>query len=123
MSFERSVIKRLAEQFEDLREDLLKIHDNIKDLMIPFQKRWYYTKEMEGAYTIKMVLPALYPNNAEYDYHNLSVVHNGSEASSAFANLVDKNKEEQETIRKALLEYCKLDTLAMVKVWEKLKEI
>jgi hypothetical protein len=28
--------------------------------------------------------------------------------------------EEQEKTRKALLEYCCLDTFAMVKVWEKL---
>lgn len=122
MSFERRVIEELAEQFDDLRVELLKIHDNIKDLMIPFKKRWYYIKEMEGSYSIKFVLPALYPNNPEYDYHNLSVVHNGEEASSIFASLPDRNKEEQDKIRKALLEYCKLDTLAMVKVWEKLKE-
>lgn len=123
MSFEKTVIKNLAEQFEDLREHLLKIRDNIKDLMIPFQKRWYYTKEMEGSHSIKYVLPALYPNSPEYDYHNLSVVHNGREASGEFADLVNKSREEQEIVRKGLLEYCKLDTLAMVRVWEKLSEM
>jgi len=123
MSFERTVILNLAEQFEDLSEHLLKIRDNIQDLMIPFQKRWYYMKEMEGSHSIKHVLPALYPNSPEYDYHNLEVVHNGKEASNEFAELPNKTKEEQEKIRNGLLEYCKLDTLAMVRVWEKLKEI
>ena len=123
MSFEKTVIKHLAEQFGDLREHLLKIRENIKDLMIPFEKRWYYIKEMEGSYSIKYVLPALFPNNPQLDYHNLPVVHNGGEASSTFADLHNKSKEEQDIIRNGLLEYCKLDTLAMVKVWEKLKEV
>jgi hypothetical protein len=91
--------------------------------MIPFSKRWYYTKEMEGLYSIKYVLPALFPNDPELDYHNLPVVHNGAEASSTFIDLINHTKEEQEEIRKGLLLYCGLDTLAMVKVWEKLKEV
>ena len=33
------------------------------------------------------------------------------------------SKEEQEEIRKGLLVYCGLDTYAMVKIWEKFKEI
>ena len=42
---------------------------------------------------------------------------------SIFATLGNRTEEEQKTIRQALLEYCKLDTFAMVKVWEKLKKI
>lgn len=123
MKFEKMVIKELAEVFEDLREELMKIYDNIQDLMIPFYERMYYCKEMQGSYSIKYVLPALFPNDKQLDYHKLPVVHNGSEAMSTFATLHLKSKEEQENIRKGLLEYCKLDTLAMVKIWEKLKEI
>ena len=122
MGFERGVIKHLAEQFEDLRENLMKIHDNIQDLMLPFRHREYYQKEMEGSYSIKAVLPALFPNEPELNYHNLPVVHNGIEAQNIFASLSSKTKEEQQIIRDGLLKYCKLDTLAMVKVWEKLKE-
>lgn len=32
-------------------------------------------------------------------------------------------KEEQITARKNLLKYCELDTLAMVKIWQKLVEV
>lgn len=123
MGFEKGRIREMAEQFEDLSEHLMNIHDNIKDLMLPFSNRWYYCKEMQGSYSIKYVLPALFPNDPELDYHNLPVVHNGGEASQAFVDLVKLTKEEQEEIRKGLLLYCRLDTLAMVKVWEKLKEI
>ena len=38
------------------------------------------------------------------------------------SDLVNHAKEEKEEIRNGLLVYCGLDTLAMVKVWEKLKE-
>lgn len=123
MGFEKGRIKEMANLFEDLSEHLMNIHDNIKDLMIPFDKRWYYTKEMEGSYSIKYVLPALFPNDPELNYHNLPLVHNGGEASSTFMDLSNHSEEEQEEIRNGLLVYCKLDTYAMVKVWEKLKEI
>lgn len=123
MSFEKERIKELANQFEDLKEHLLNIHDNIIDLMIPFSKRWYYTKQMQGSYSIKYVLPALFPNDPELDYHKLPIVHNGEEAMNIFANLKKYSKEEQEKIRYGLLKYCELDTYAMVKIWEKLNEI
>lgn len=123
MGFEKGRIKELANLFEDLKEHLMNIHYNIKDLMIPFHDRLYYTKEMKGSYSIKYVLPALFPNDPDLDYHNLPVVHNGEEASEAFLSLTNLSKEEQEKVRNGLLKYCKLDTLAMVKVWEKLKEV
>ena len=123
MGFEKGVIKKLAEIYPDLSEHLLNIRKNIKDLMIPFKDRYYYCKEMQGSFSIKYVLPALFPNEPDLDYHNLPVVHNGGEASFAYSDLVNHTKEEQEKIRNGLLVYCGLDTLAMVKVWEKLKEV
>lgn len=123
MGFEKGRIKEMAEIYPDLADHLLNIRENIKDLMIPFQKKYYYNKAMQGSYSIKYVLPALYPNDPSLDYHNLPVVHNGSEASATFINLINKSKEEQEEIRKGMLMYCGLDTYAMVKVWEKLKGV
>lgn len=123
MGFEKSVIKRLANYFDEFSGNLNKIHDNIKDLMIPFRNREYYVKEMYGSYSIKYVLPALFPNDPELDYHNLPVVHNGGEAMSIFAELGKYSKEEQEIIRYGLLKYCELDTYAMVKIWEKLNSL
>ncbi len=122
MSFEKSVIKHLAGLYPDLHGQLMNIHGNIKDIMVPFQKRWYYAKEMEGSYSIKYVLPALFPNEPSLDYQNLEGVHNGGEASDAFLAMQTMEKSELEKWREHLLAYCKLDTLAMVKVLEKLKE-
>ena len=123
MSFEKNVIKNLALLYPDLRDNLMNIHDNIKDLMIPFKNRDYYTKDMHGSYSIKYVLPSLYPNDPSLDYHNLDDVHNGSEAMSSFANMGKLSKEEKEKLRHNLLKYCELDTYAMVKIFDKLNEV
>ena len=95
----------------------------MKDLMIPFKNRDYYTKEMHGSFSIKYVLPALFPNDPALDYHNLDLIHNGSEAMTEFANMGKLEKKDQEYLRERLLRYCELDTYAMVKIWEKLTEI
>ena len=100
-----------------------RFNNNMVDLMIPFRNRDYYTKEMRGSYSIKYVLPALYPDDPELDYKELSLIHKGDEASNAFLSLNEKSPEEQKEIKEALLEYCKLDTWAMVKIWEKFKKV
>ena len=122
MAFERGRIKALAALYPDLAEHLMNIHNHIVDLMVPFRQRDYYTRAMQGSYSIKYVLPALFPDDPELDYHNLDGVHNGTEASTAFANMASMEPEEREACRNQLLKYCGLDTLAMVKVWEKLTE-
>jgi len=45
---------------------------------------------MKKSSSIKKVLPALYPDDPELDYHNLPVVHNGREASDSFLSLKNK---------------------------------
>ena len=120
MSFEKTVIKKLAGIYPDLSEHLMNIHDNIKDLMVPFQNKWYYSKNMHGSYSIKYVLPALFPDDESLNYHNLDLIHNGSEAMNSFVDLGNKSSEEQAYIRERLLRYCELDTYAMVKIYEKL---
>ncbi len=121
-AFECTRIKELAETFPDLAEHLLNIRDNIKDLLVPFQSGYYYNKAMGGSFSIKSVLPALFPDEPTLNYHNLEGVHNGGEAMTIFPKIKDMPQEEQETARWNLLRYCELDTYAMVKVWEKLLE-
>ena len=121
--FEKSNINdKLAVMFPDLKEEIERINSNIVDFMKPFENRNYYTKEMEGSYSIKYVLPALYPDDPELDYSKLEGVHNGQEAPEAFLRLKNESPEEQIKTRKNLLDYCKLDTWAMVKIYEKFKE-
>ena len=123
MMFEKMVIKKLASIYPDLSDHLMNIYNNMHDLMVPFKNRDYYTKNMHGSYSIKYVLPALFPNDPDLDYHSLDLIHNGSEAMNAFANLSSYSKEDQEEIRRCLLKYCELDTYAMVKIYEKIRRI
>lgn len=120
--FEKGRLKELAGAFPDLSAHLLNIRDNVKDLADPFSKGYYYCREMSGSYSIKVVLPALCGGDPELDYHALNLIHNGSEAMNAFLDLHKRPPEEIAKVRAALLAYCRLDTLAMVKVLEKLYE-
>lgn len=119
-SFECTRLKELAEAFPDLAEHLLNIQENIIDLLVPFQSGYYYNRAMGGSFSIKSVLPAIFPDDPELDYHNLDGVHNGSEAMTIFPKIADMTPEEREKARHDLLKYCELDTYAMVKVWEEL---
>lgn len=122
-SFEKDCIAKLAALYPDLADHLMNIHDHIEDLMIPFKERWYYSRAMQGSYSIKYVLPALYPDDPALDYHNLEGIHHGGEASAAFSNMQYMAPDLLEKTRHNLLKYCELDTYAMVKVWERLKEV
>ena len=122
-SFESKRLIELADLFPDLREHLLNINDNLVDLADPFKKKNYCTKEMKGKYTIKLVLPALFPNDPTLDYHNLDQVHNGEEAMDIFLQMRNMSSEELEIARNNLLKYCYLDTFAMVKILSKLYDV
>lgn len=119
-TFEVSRLKEIAELFPKYKKKIEERISRIKDLMLPFQKKYYYTSDMQGSYSIKYVLPALIP---ELSYENLEI-NEGGLASIAFENLFYETDLMQiaET-RNQLLEYCKLDTLAMVKILEKLESI
>lgn len=123
-SFEESQVnKKLALMYPDLKDEIERINSNMVDFEVPFKKGYYYVKEMRGKSSIKYVLPALYPDDPKLDYSNLHSVHNGEEAPQAFLSLKDKTPDDQKEIKEDLLKYCELDTYAMVKIWEKFKEV
>ena len=125
MRFEQMILRQLADVYNDLAEHLMNIHDHMCDLMLPFKEQYYYSKKLNGSYSIKYVLPAMCPDDPELDYTALAQIHNGAEAMDAFPRMGDgsMSEEEIEQTRKNLLAYCRLDTLAMVKVLEKLQEL
>jgi hypothetical protein len=122
--FECGRIKELASLYPDLAVHLLNIREHILDLLTPFQSGYYYVPAMHGSFSIKSVLPALFPDEPSLNYHNLDErCQNGSNAMTLFPQIQFMEPEEAKASREALLRYCELDTWAMVKVWEKLKEI
>jgi len=120
IGFERGQLNELIKTFPEKTKCLSAIVDRMKDLMIPFHQRWYYTPGMRGSYSLKNVLPAVVP---ELSYDDLEI-NNGGSASNAFASMVQGNYEgDHAHLRDKLLEYCKLDTFAMVKILEKLYKL
>ncbi|PIZ03449.1 MAG: DUF2779 domain-containing protein [Gammaproteobacteria bacterium CG_4_10_14_0_8_um_filter_38_16] len=120
-SFEGSRIKEMAETFNDLSEQLLSIHTRLWDLQTPFAKKWYYHPDFNGSASIKDVLPVLVP---ELSYKNLAI-QKGDEAQFQYQQLINlsENSADRIGIKKALLEYCKLDTMAMVYILNQLQLI
>jgi len=117
ISFEKGRLKELINIFPEYKDQIDKIIHRLKDLMIPFQKKWYYTKEMKGSYSIKKVLPAL---DSELTYNELQI-QDGGLASHTFTQLItNKGNKKFESVRRNLLDYCEMDTLAMVKIVEKI---
>ena len=120
-SFECTRIHEMADLYPDLAPHLTCIENNIVDLMVPFTNCCYYLPAMKDSFSIKSVLPALYPNSDELNYHNLNEnVQNGAQAMNVFPAMRTMNESQRAEMRKALLAYCKLDTLAMVRVLDKL---
>jgi hypothetical protein len=119
-TFEVTRLKEIARDFPQHSTEIETLIARIKDLMIPFQKKYYYAPEMKGSYSIKAVLPALVP---ELSYDELEI-NEGGLASIAYESLqTETDLMFIAEIKKQLLEYCKLDTLAMVRILEKLEEI
>jgi hypothetical protein len=122
-SFERARIKEMAYMYPKYSRKLKELDTRFVDLADVFQMGYCYNKAMGGSFSIKSVLPALFPNDPTLDYHNLSDVHKGDEASSTYLELAKLDKESYDRKRKSLLAYCKLDTFAMVKIYFKLLEL
>lgn len=122
-AFEQTRLKEMAELYPDLSEKLLRIRDNVVDLMEPFKHRLYYVKAMKGSASIKDVLPALYPDDEELNYSNLEGVHHGGEAIEAFYLMANASEEKLKEYRKQLFRYCWLDTYATVRVLEFLQNL
>lgn len=115
--FEASTIKKLASLYPDLSTDLKKLIPRLVDLE-KIIKNGIYHPAFQGRSSIKKTLPALVP---EMNYEDLAIG-NGSAALTAFARMVrgDIPAEDIPKLRKDLLDYCKQDTLAMVKLHEAL---
>lgn len=115
--FEKTRISELANRFPELAQDLLALNDRVVDLL-PIARAYYYHPSQKGSWSIKAVLPALCPDpNLHYD--KLDGVQDGGMAMSAFVEAIapQTTPARKAEIERQLLDYCKLDTYAMVRLW------
>jgi predicted RecB family nuclease len=116
--FEDGRLKELAAEYPEYRGRLVALRARLWDLL-ELVRRHVYHPAFFGSFSIKAVLPALVPG---LSYDGLEV-HRGDEASLAWDRMTrgDAGVEEHARVRRALEEYCRLDTLAMVKILEYLR--
>ena len=116
--FEAKCNKDLAAANPQYADFLIGVNARIYDLMEVVKKQKYLHKDFKGKYSIKTVLPVMCP---ELDYSTLAVS-NGTQAVMEYENLVFGNypPEQKDQAFQNLLDYCKLDTWAMVRIYEEL---
>lgn len=116
-TFEDCRLKELARDFPEFALKIESIRERLVDLMVPFRSKHLYHPAMKGSYSIKKVLPALVP---ELSYNDLEI-HEGGTASLTYVSLYeDTDPININSKRENLLKYCQLDTMAMVKLIEKI---
>ncbi len=116
-AFERRCVRHLAQRFPDLRKPLETLDERFIDLIKPFRQGGYYHADFNGGFSLKSVLPALFPGDDELDYQALAIGDGGA-AMDAFSRLrLIESEEERRAVRRDLLDYCRLDTLAMVRIF------
>lgn len=116
---ERNVLNGLKKDFPEYTAEIDARLNRLLDLSIPFQERSYYHPAMKNSISIKSILPALVPD-LSYDQLPIS---SGSMAMIAFENLrLETDMFKILDVREQLLAYCKMDTWAMVKLFEVLED-
>jgi hypothetical protein len=118
--FEKGILEDLAEWFPEFETKIERIIENMADLALPFQKRYLYHWQFNGSYSLKIVLPALVP---DLTYQGLEIKDGDMAMQAYFMMQETDDPGEIQRLKKALLEYCCLDTLGMVRIVGKLKEM
>ena len=115
--FEQDSIQALVAQFPDLAERLQNLVFRLVDLL-PIIQKYVYDAAFRGRTTLKRVLPALVP---DLSYKGLAI-QDGGTAVALFARMAhgEISGDAMAQTRRDLLEYCAMDTLAMVRLHEAL---
>ena len=118
-SFENTQNRSMMAIYPDKQGFLQRLMNRTVDLEDLF-KEGYVDINFQGSTSIKKVLPVLVP---ELDYAGMKVA-NGTDAMEAWQRLTRlPTGQAKDKLRKSMLEYCKLDTLAMVRIFEFLEKI
>jgi len=115
-AYETGVLRAMQARFPDLAEPLQGVIDRLVDLHPPLRDG-YYHPDQHGSWSIKVVAPLIAP---DVRYEDLDEVRDGGAAQEAYRELIHPatTKGRKREVGRQLLEYCGLDTLAMVRVVE-----
>ncbi|HVX39930.1 MAG TPA: DUF2779 domain-containing protein [Gemmatimonadaceae bacterium] len=119
--FEKECIRLVARAVPEHAAELNAIADAIVDLL-PIVREHVYHPAFGGSFSLKKVLPVLVP---ELSYEGMPIAE-GQTAQVQLTRLMFEpgmSAEERREIRDALLEYCELDTYAMVALENRLRDL
>jgi predicted RecB family nuclease len=118
--FESQRLWELAGWLPEYTQRIRDIQSRLWDLL-PVVRKHAYHPAFGGSFSLKAVLPALVP---EMTYEGMEVP-NGQAAGLAWQGMIggDCSDAERQSKRKALLDYCGQDTLALVKLLERLSSL
>jgi predicted RecB family nuclease len=118
-SFEYSRLDDLARWLPPYASQIKKVKVKLWDLLRVI-RRTVYHPAFCGSFSLKLVVPAFLP---EMTYEDLEVAE-GTAAGLVWAQFIDSATpaKQKAHLKKALLEYCKHDTLALVKLLERLRK-
>ncbi len=116
--FEKWRLMEMAAAFPDLAPRLEVVTGRLVDLL-RLTRQHYRHPALNGSYSLKTVLPTV---DAELDYAALGEVKDGLAAQAAYHEASDPatTPARRAELREALLEYCALDTLALVRLAHRL---
>lgn len=117
-AFEKARNSELGDMFPEYKGAMEAINARVVDLILPFKNKWYDDPRFEGSASIKQVLPVLCP---DLSYKALGIQEGGSAQRLWMEAVLDGKRDDQkEKILNDLVEYCGLDTLAMVEIYRRL---
>jgi len=120
--FERMCLNSLGEAFPHFANELNTLAGRLEDLL-PVVRSYVYHPDFGGSFSLKRILSPLVP---DLGYDDLEVADGGT-ASAMLEKLILEpeafSPEERKLHRQSLLEYCKMDTLALVRLHERLLEL
>ncbi|MFZ5807627.1 MAG: DUF2779 domain-containing protein [Verrucomicrobiota bacterium] len=121
-AFEIARFKECIEAFPQYREQWEKnIFPRFLDLWIPFKEMSYYNPTIQmGSSSMKATLPALM--NGYNAYSHLQI-HDGAQASDDYYRSHFLDSKNKEAVRQNLERYCAQDTLGLIQIVQKLKEL
>ena len=118
-SYEKTINKEMAKMYPQYTEKLQDINDRTFDLEDIF-KEAYTDAAFHGSTSIKKVLPVLCP---DLSYKDLSIQDGTQAMEQWFTMTATQDETARSAIKNSLLEYCKLDTLAMVEIYNVIKTL
>ena len=118
--FEGGCNNEMGERYPEYKNFMESVNSRLFDLMMIFKKGFFVHKDFDASSSLKKVLPVVVP---ELSYGGLDIQEGGT-ATNKWREMIDPtaSADDKKVIYDNLIEYCELDTLAMVKILEKLEE-